>query len=158
MNKKIVISKKEEKKIDNKQLTPDDYLKLNNINTVNRLFLNECFENSVIIKNNIQKKRSSYKSQDIKKSRLTDDFITYDEVVEKLVISKLNCSYCKKDVVILYENKRDSTQWTLDRIDNELGHSNKNTVISCLKCNLQKRKRNDEKFRFTKQMNLIKIY
>lgn len=158
MNKKIVISKKEEKKIDNKQLTPDDYLKLNNINTVNRLFLNECFENSVIIKNNIQKKRSSYKSQDIKKSRLTDDFITYDEVVEKLVISKLNCSYCKKDVVILYENKRDLTQWTLDRIDNELGHSNKNTVISCLKCNLQKRKRNDEKFRFTKQMNLIKIY
>lgn len=158
MNKKIVISKKEEKKIDNHQLTPDDYLKLNNINTVNRLFLNECFENSVIIKNNIQKKRSSYKSQDIKKSRLTDDFITYDEVVEKLVISKLNCSYCKKDVVILYENKRDSTQWTLDRIDNELGHSNKNTVISCLKCNLQKRKRNDEKFRFTKQMNLIKIY
>ena len=158
MNKKIVISKKEEKKIDNHQLTPDDYLKLNNINTVNRLFLNECFENSVIIKNNIQKKRSSYKSQDIKKSRLTDDFITYDEVVEKLVISKLNCSYCKKDVVILYENKRDLTQWTLDRIDNELGHSNKNTVISCLKCNLQKRKRNDEKFRFTKQMNLIKIY
>ena len=138
MNKKIVISKKEEKKIDNKQLTPDDYLKLNNINTVNRLFLNECFENSVIIKNNIQKKRSSYKSQDIKKSRLTDDFITYDEVVEKLVISKLNCSYCKKDVVILYENKRDLTQWTLDRIDNELGHSNKNTVISCLKCNVIK--------------------
>ena len=27
--------------------------------------------------------------------------------------------------------------WTLDRINNDLSHTNDNTCISCLKCNLQ---------------------
>ena len=114
--------------------------------------------NFMISESNVMKKRSSYRTQDVNKDRLKDDFITYEEIIEKLVISKLKCSYCKENVLILYENKRDYKQWTLDRIDNSIGHSNVNTVISCLKCNLQKRKRDDDKFRFTKQMNLIKIY
>ena len=29
--------------------------------------------------------------------------------------------------------------WTLDRIDNNIGHNRDNVVISCLACNLQKR-------------------
>ena len=29
-------------------------------------------------------------------------------------------------------------QWTLDRLNNDINHSSKNTVISCLKCNLKK--------------------
>ena len=41
---------------------------------------------------------------------------------------------------------------------NRKEHTKENTVISCLKCNLQKRRRDDKKFRFTKQMNLIKIF
>ena len=28
-------------------------------------------------------------------------------------------------------------QWTLDRIDNNIGHSKENVVICCLKCNLK---------------------
>ena len=56
----------------------------------------------------------------------------------------------------MYENKREPLQWTLDRIDNDIGHSNDNTVICCLKCNLDRRCINDKKFKFTKQMRLIK--
>ena len=58
--------------------------------------------------------------------------------------------------MIMYANKREPLQWTLDRIDNNMGHSNKNTVICCLKCNLERRRINDKKFKFTKQMRLIK--
>ena len=125
---------------------------------INKLFLKEDFEDSDILKQELFKKRSSYRSQDLKKERLTDNFITYDDIVEKLVISKLKCSYCRDNVLLLYKNKRDNNQWTLDRIDNDKEHTKENTVISCLKCNLQKRRRDDKKFRFTKQMNLIKIF
>ena len=158
MKKQIIINKKPDKKKDTENINNDMLKELNNVSTVNKIFLNEEFENKNIIKSNVMKKRSSYRTQDVNKDRLKDDFITYDEIIEKLVISKLKCSYCKENVLILYENKRDYKQWTLDRIDNSIGHSNVNTVISCLKCNLQKRKRDDDKFRFTKQMNLIKIY
>ena len=158
MKKQIIINKKPDKKKGIENVNNDMLKELNNVSTVNKIFLNEEFENKNIIKSNVMKKRSSYRTQDVNKGRLKDDFITYDEIIEKLVISKLKCSYCKENVLILYENKRDYKQWTLDRIDNSKGHSNINTVISCLKCNLQKRKRDDDKFRFTKQMNLIKIY
>ena len=158
MKKHITINKKPDKKKDTENINNDMLKELNNVSTVNKMFLNEEFENKNIIKSNVMKKRSSYRTQDVNKDRLKEDFITYEEIIEKLVISKLKCSYCKDNVLILYENKRDYKQWTLDRIDNSIGHSNVNTVISCLKCNLQKRKRDDDKFRFTKQMNLIKIY
>ena len=39
---------------------------------------------------------------------------------------------------------RDEQQWTLDRIDNDKCHSDENTVISCLKCNLQRRVKNSD--------------
>ena len=60
------------------------------------------------------------------------------------------------DHLLLYENNREQKQWTLDRLDNSCGHTKDNVVISCLKCNLERRCLNDEKFLFTKQMRLIK--
>ena len=46
--------------------------------------------------------------------------------------------------------------WTLDRINNDIGHYGDNVVIGCLACNLQKRRRGDEAFRFTKQLIIKK--
>ena len=57
---------------------------------------------------------------------------------------------------IKYNNYRDKQQWTLDRIDNDLGHNNENVKIACLECNLKRRRINMEKFLFTKQLNIIK--
>ena len=85
-----------------------------------------------------------------------DGLISYEELLEKLVISKLRCYYCRKDVLLLYENNREQKQWTLDRLDNSLGHTKDNVVVCCLKCNLERRCLNDEKFLFTKQMRIIK--
>ena len=78
--------------------------------------------------------------------------------MEKLVISKLKCYYCRCNCLLMYDNVREKKQWTLDRIDNGLGHHNDNTVICCLECNLKKGTMNDEKFKFTKQLKITKLY
>ena len=59
----------------------------------------------------------------------------------------------------IFEKIRENKQWTLDRLNNYDEHTNQNTIISCLKCNLQRRRKNSEKFKFTKQLetNQIKI-
>ena len=84
--------------------------------------------------------------------------IRYDDVIEKLVISKLRCYYCRKDCLLMYENIREMNQWTLDRINNDIGHFKDNVVICCLRCNLKKGTKNDEHFKFAKQMKIIKKY
>ena len=58
----------------------------------------------------------------------------------------------------MYSNVREQRQWTLDRIDNSIGHHKKNTVVCCLKCNLKKGTMDDEKFKFTKQLRIKKMY
>ena len=61
--------------------------------------------------------------------------------------------------IFIFEKIRENKQWTLDRLNNYDEHTNQNTIISCLKCNLQRRRKNSEKFKFTKQLetNQIKI-
>ena len=41
---------------------------------------------------------------DTKKNKLDSKFISYDEIIEKLVVSKLKCHYCCKDTLMMYEN------------------------------------------------------
>ena len=155
--KKVIINQKQNEKKNNNKIDDNLFNKEEHITALNKLFLNEEFEGDKQIKQEITKKRNSYKNQDRKKNRLKDDiFISYEELLEKMVISKLKCNYCKDDMLLIYKNKRENKQWTLDRIDNKICHSSLNTVISCLSCNLQKRTRDDNKFRYTKQMRLIK--
>ena len=104
----------------------------------------------------IDKKIASYKNQDIHKKKYDENNITCSETIEKLVASKLKCYYCKSEMLIFYNKVRDQTQWTLDRIDNSLPHSNENVIVCCLKCNLQRRCQNKDKFLFSKQLKLIK--
>ena len=103
-------------------------------------------------------KIQSYKDQD-KKKELHDQttLINLEEVLEKLVGSQLTCCYCSKPISVLYKNVREPTQWTLDRIDNALSHTRENTCIACLKCNLQRRVINFEKFTFTKKLKIQKL-
>ena len=159
MHKKINIGQKEkkERKIIQKWKYKDFLLESkNHINIINQLFLEQSFNGDNTTKNELHKKINSYKQQDIKKDKDLDGLISYEELLEKLVVSKLKCYYCRKDVLLLYENNREQKQWTLDRLDNSLGHTKDNVVVCCLKCNLERRCLNDEKFLFTKQMRIIK--
>lgn len=131
----------------------------NEVPILNKLFLEKKTDNGEKMRLNVVKKLKSYKNQDFKKGRHDEKtFISYEQILEKLVISKLKCYYCKGIVRLIYTKKLDNNQWSLDRVDNSIGHSNINTVISCLKCNLQKRCRDKDKFKFTKQMRIIKTF
>lgn len=127
------------------------------IEILNKLYLEETYDGCKYVKKEINRKIAAYKRQDITKKRYNEKtLITYDECIEKLVLSKLKCHYCLCDCLLVYQHVREKKQWTLDRIDNDIDHSNKNTVICCLECNLKKRTTNDEAFRFAKQVKIIK--
>lgn len=130
------------------------------VKTINNLYMGNHFEERNFILGELKAKINSYKQQDIKKDyHEYANLITLDNVIEKLVSCKLKCYYCNKNMKIFFEKVRDEEQWTLDRLNNYDEHSNENTIVCCLKCNLQRRRKNSDKFLFTKQLenNIIKI-
>lgn len=111
-----------------------------------------------LIDTEVGKKRQSYKAQDIKKCKYSQDtFVTHEQIYEKMISAKMLCYYCKGEVVVLHKTTRQASQWTLERLDNTYGHSNKNTVIACLDCNLKRGCRNSDAFQFAKQLTIKKI-
>jgi hypothetical protein len=128
-------------------------------NILNQIFLEQPFDDDKYVNQELEKKRKGYKNQDKKKNLFNiDNFITFDQMIEKLVISKLKCYYCRCECLLMYNNVREMKQWTLDRLSNDYGHSSENTVVCCLECNLKRGTLNDEKFKFTKQLRIRKLY
>jgi hypothetical protein len=110
-----------------------------------------------IIIQEIKKKIYSYKQQDLLKNHFDEiNFLTFETVVTKLVECGLKCRYCDCEMFVLYDMSREMKQWSVDRIDNDIGHNNTNFHLACLDCNLKRRRRTDEKFLFTKKLNLVK--
>jgi hypothetical protein len=105
----------------------------------------------------IKEKLSGYLSQDRLQDRVdVGEHIAYTDAVQKIVDCDQTCYYCREDVLLLYTIARESTQWTLDRIDNAVRHSTDNVVVACLACNLAKGTRGKDAYRATKQMVLHK--
>jgi hypothetical protein len=110
------------------------------------------------IKNQISNKLSNYKQQDIlKKVFDKDKIIKMEEVIEKLKTSNLKCYYCNESIYLLYKIVREMKQWSLDRLNNDIGHTCENVIISCLDCNLKRRNKNSKSFLFTKQLKISKM-
>ena len=111
-----------------------------------------------LFQSEIKNKLNSYKSQDIKKNIYDENnFIKFEHLIEKIKEANLSCYYCNEHIYILYEIVRENKQWTIDRINNDIGHNEDNIVISCLECNLKRRNTNSNKFLFTKQLILNKV-
>ena len=120
---------------------------------LHKLLNGSVFEEKKYFIQALKNKLESYKQQDKKKTYdVYDNFITLENVIEKLVAYNMRCYYCNSKTLILFKNVRTNYQWTLDRLNNYDEHSNANTIICCLKCNLQRRRKNSEKFKFTKQL------
>ena len=119
--------------------------------------LNYTNEVSKIAIQEINTKIYSYKQQDIIKKRYDENkFLTFDSIINKMIDCMLKCRYCKKEINVLYDISREMTQWSVDRINNDLGHNIDNYHLACLECNLKRRRRSDENFLFTKQLHIIK--
>ena len=160
--KKDPILIKRRKEIENWKISNEYFKEEMQLFIIENLRNNNCNNNYIgydnnIVKGQIEKKLLSYKYQDAEKNRYDKDkFVTFSEVMQKLDECKLNCYYCKEKMFLLYDIVREHKQWTLDRINNDIGHNNNNVLISCLSCNLKRRKINKDAFLFTKQLNIIK--
>jgi hypothetical protein len=111
-----------------------------------------------VVSRELRNKISSYKSQDIKKNIYNnDEFIDFEFVLNLFKCSQLKCYYCNKQVLVIYDNVRESRQWTIERIDNRLGHNKNNSVISCLDCNLRRRTMYHERYLMTKKLTIMKL-
>ena len=154
--KKIIIKiKKKERK--NKIISET----LNNIKNQNiiiqHIYFNINFTDKNKVISELKKKINGYKSQDIKKKLYTPKIlIDREHILELLKGSQNICYYCKELVIILYENVREPKQWSLDRIDNGIGHNKGNVVIACLDCNLKRKTMYHERYAFTKQLSIVK--
>ena len=114
---------------------------------------NTCDTRIRRVKQQIVQKLHGYRSQDIKNGIFSaDTFIDLWSVLKKLEMCDLTCFYCKDPVFVLYENVREPTQWTVERIDNTRGHNRDNFEIACLACNLRRRTIHYERYLMTKRL------
>ena len=112
----------------------------------------------VFLEQLIHSKWYGYKTQDHEKQLFDPElFVTDRNISDLLVHSRLHCFYCQKPIQLFYEYVRESSQWTLERIDNSMGHNRDNVVIACLGCNISRKTMYYERFIMTKQMTITKI-
>jgi len=122
---------------------------LNEIDIINK----DKTKYSSMIISHIKDKICGYKQQDILKKKLDEDnLVTFTTVIELLKNCNMKCHYCSQDIYILYERVREMKQWSLDRINNDIGHNIGNLVVACLECNLKRRRTNKDAFMFTKNL------
>jgi hypothetical protein len=130
---------------------------LKQIQIINSLYLEQSIEYEVLVKREIKKKINGYKNQDIQKSLINNyKIISLEQVIERLMVSKLNCFYCHGHCELLYRDVLSKKQWTLDRIDNNLGHNHDNVVISCLECNVKRGDMDSERFKRGKEIKIVR--
>jgi hypothetical protein len=164
-DKKVVREKREPKKRVEPQkwnLESSDFCNFNSqIEIIQQIKNNNYLAtddyNSKLIKRQIERKISGYKQQDIlKKILVPEKLIRFPEIVDSFIQQEFKCYYCKANMYILYDMVRETMQWTVDRIDNDLGHNSDNFILACLGCNLKRRCRTKDKFLFTKQLVIVK--
>jgi hypothetical protein len=157
--KKLVTSKVEKKRvISNKwNIVEEDLEHSNQLNIIKNINMNITCAHDQLMKTQIERKLSAYKQQDVDKNRYDlNKFITFTDVVKLLAECKLLCDYCSNETFVLYEIVRELRQWSLDRVDNDKGHNLGNVIISCLECNLKRRRTNKDAFMFTKKLSILR--
>lgn len=160
-NKYYVKKANREKLPEKRKVNYDDYiLDYNNqVSVLYELYINDDSNNNYcsLMKSEIQKKINSYKNQDVKKDKYDESlFTSYENVLELIISQKVKCYYCKCSMYILYDKYREKRQWSLDRINNDIGHNKDNLVASCLECNLKRRNMNCDRFKKGKILKIIK--
>lgn len=160
-NKKIKCEKERKLRVETKTwgLNEEDLSYQTQLIALQCILSKDLIVNKYITKltSHIKNKLCSYKHQDILKKKLNEnEFVSFEETIKLLQDCSMKCCYCSDEMYILYEKVRETKQWSLDRINNDIGHNSGNLVISCLECNLKRRRTNKDAFMFTKNMVIIK--
>ena len=150
---KKIVQGPAEKKTRRKWVEPED-----GVSQETQLIAIADLSNNSLYSREISNKLTGYRHQDALKNHYDETlFISSNQAIELLTSCGLTCFYCKQFTPILYKNVRDPSQWSLDRINNDIGHHYGNVVISCLKCNLQKKRMSSSAFAMSKQMILTRV-
>jgi hypothetical protein len=168
LHKKNIIKNPYEKNDKNKKrvitekwsFSDECYLYENQFNMIKKIYNNNYnYDNDVskIALQEINKKIYGYKQQDILKKHFNEElFLNVKSVIDKMIECELKCYYCLNEMNVLYDISREMKQWSVDRINNDLGHNLDNYYLACLDCNLKRRRRSYDKFLFTKQLKIVK--
>lgn len=119
----------------------------------------ECAHSEWDLRGEIRRKLASYRAQDVARGRAVaegNQEPDVDGTITRLLGCGRRCYYCDKPTKVLYGKARAPNQWTLDRLDNTVGHTIKNTVIACMACNLRRRRQSAEAFKAVKQMRIVR--
>ena len=81
----------------------------------------------------IKKKIRRHREEDLEKGREND--IHYDYVVNLLQSQEYKCKRCNILVKLSWTDRYDKQQFSINRINNDLGHIMENIEITCLHCN-----------------------
>ena len=107
--------------------------------------LRVCVDNTFQIEGiqSVYSKIQSYKTTDVSKGLEAKNVLSRNDINKKLINQSFCCYHCKNSVKLQYE-EGDLMQWSVDRLKNtsngkDLGHTDDNTVISCLLCNVSKK-------------------
>lgn len=136
----------------------DETIIIEQNNILHRIYLDdEKLEHKQVYISELKKKWQGYKQQDKRHSIYHEKyFIDFDSMIDKMVASKMKCFYCDVACLFIYSESYENSQWTLDRIDNNKGHTCENTVISCLQCNLARGNIDHERFKESKKICIIR--
>ena len=156
-NKKINCEKEKKMRVETQSwgLNEDELSHITQVNTIKNILDTSSEKNKYksFIITHIKQKINGYKHQDILKKKLDENkFIQFDDVIQLLNNCEMKCHYCSQEIYILYEIVREMKQWSLDRINNDIGHNVGNLVVACLDCNLHRRRTNKDAFMFTKNL------
>lgn len=83
-------------------------------------------------------------------------------LTERFMACSFNNCIFNKNIVNIKTHKQtihDSSKqfrWSLERINNKLGHYQTNCILACLKCNLKRRTKNHQSFKFTQTLTIYK--
>lgn len=93
---------------------------------------------------------SHSKRSDVRYNRLDlNHFIDRIFVEQLMVEQKMKCIYCDVDMKLDCD-KLASELMSIERVDNEIGHTKANCVLACYKCNLTRQ----DKYTFEEFMNI----
>jgi len=154
--KKVKLEKPKRKRTITETAKWTDAIKYTTLNMDDIIDVNNVSPTILMIHKQIRSKICGYASQDKSKRMFCEDeFVNEKDVLDLFRSSGLKCYYCKETTELLYEYVREPKQWTLERLDNSIGHNRGNVVIACLHCNLKRRCMASEKYVKTKEMSKI---
>ena len=111
-----------------------------------------------LAQSHILAKLRGYQAQDAHRnpsSSSSSQPLTLQECCTLLAEHQLQCTFCHRPLLLLYPLAYEGAQWTLDRIDNSLGHTLQNVLPACLTCNLRRRRQSHHRFALKKTTYIV---